>query len=159
MREVQHRRWTLRDWKRLLPGEICREIGFEAANNAEAVKAVIAFSQSRVCFEVWERRKKLNRALRASRRGAIPSDQFYASLSWKKVRYQALTKSSGKCQCCGATGDKAPLHVDHIKPRSKYPELALVLDNLQVLCADCNVGKLNQDETDWRNPTLLRVVK
>lgn len=42
------------------------------------------------------------------------------------------------------------MHVDHIKPRSKYPALELVLSNLQVLCEDCNLGKLAHDETDWR---------
>lgn len=155
---MQCRGGDLAYWKKLLPEQICKEIGFEPASNSEAVRAIIAFSQSRVCFEAWEKRRKLNKALRARRRGSLPAEEFYASLSWKKLRYQALAKSAGKCQCCGANGDKAPLHVDHVKPRSKYPDLALSLDNLQVLCADCNIGKLNQDETDWRKP-LLRIVK
>jgi len=42
------------------------------------------------------------------------------------------------------------LHVDHIKPRSKYPELSLTFSNLQILCEDCNFGKSNIDQTDWR---------
>lgn len=42
------------------------------------------------------------------------------------------------------------IHVDHIKPRSKFPELALDVNNLQILCEDCNVGKLNRFETDYR---------
>lgn len=42
------------------------------------------------------------------------------------------------------------LNVDHVKPRKFYPELALDLDNLQVLCALCNHGKGNSDATDWR---------
>lgn len=145
-------------WKRMLPEQICQVIGFQPESNAEAIRSIIAFSQSRVCYGAWEKRRRINRSLRAKNRGSIPAEEFYASLAWKKLRYQALAKSSGKCQCCGATGDKAPLHVDHIKPRSKYPELALVLDNLQVLCADCNIGKMNQDETDWRKPSL-RIVK
>jgi 5-methylcytosine-specific restriction endonuclease McrA len=44
------------------------------------------------------------------------------------------------------------MHVDHIKPRSRFPHLELSLDNLQVLCAACNVGKGNRDEIDWRKP-------
>ena len=40
--------------------------------------------------------------------------------------------------------------VDHIKPRSRYPALELTLTNLQVLCNDCNMGKSNDDETDFR---------
>jgi 5-methylcytosine-specific restriction endonuclease McrA len=27
----------------------------------------------------------------------------------------------------------------------------LRLDNLQVLCEPCNLGKSNRDETDWRS--------
>ncbi len=46
------------------------------------------------------------------------------------------------------------MHVDHIKPRRKYPELALSRSNLQVLCNLCNHGKGNWDETDWREPRL-----
>jgi len=42
------------------------------------------------------------------------------------------------------------IHVDHIKPRSRYPELSLEIENLQVLCEDCNMGKSNVFETDWR---------
>ena len=42
------------------------------------------------------------------------------------------------------------MNVDHIKPRKKYPELALDKSNLQVLCEECNHGKGNWDETDWR---------
>jgi 5-methylcytosine-specific restriction endonuclease McrA len=46
------------------------------------------------------------------------------------------------------------IHIDHILPRSKYPELSLVFDNLQVLCESCNLGKSNKDETDWRPDDL-----
>lgn len=31
-----------------------------------------------------------------------------------------------------------------------FPDLALSMDNLQVLCGDCNHGKGNWDVTDWR---------
>ena len=81
-----------------------------------------------------------------------PSIDFYKSKSWKTLRYQALLNSSGACDCCGASGGGGvQIHVDHIKPRSKYPELELDLSNLQVLCSDCNQGKDNIDETDWRS--------
>jgi 5-methylcytosine-specific restriction endonuclease McrA len=66
-------------------------------------------------------------------------------------RYQAIMIHGGVCQCCGRrpTPDN-PLHVDHIKPRSKFPELALDTDNLQSLCRKCNIGKSNLDCSDWR---------
>ena len=46
--------------------------------------------------------------------------------------------------------DGAKMHVDHIKPRSKYPRLELDFDNLQVLCEDCNLGKSNRYKVDLR---------
>lgn len=77
--------------------------------------------------------------------------KFYDSPEWRAVRYLALKAAKGACQCCGARGSKfSPLHVDHIRPRSKFPELSLEASNLQVLCRDCNLGKSNRDETDWR---------
>ena len=70
---------------------------------------------------------------------------------WRKVRMEALKKYGAKCQCCGATpASGAVMNVDHIKPRKLFPHLALDLNNLQVLCHDCNHGKGNWDMTDWR---------
>lgn len=78
-------------------------------------------------------------------------DGFYTSDEWRLVRYSVLKNSNGACQCCGARGSgEIRLHVDHIKPRSQFPELALDPANLQVLCPDCNIGKRASDQTDWR---------
>jgi 5-methylcytosine-specific restriction endonuclease McrA len=79
-----------------------------------------------------------------------PADGFYKSRAWYMVRYKVLTDNKATCNCCGDSGRSVSLHVDHIKPRSKYPELELEQDNLQVLCEACNMGKSNVDETDWR---------
>lgn len=85
---------------------------------------------------------------------------FYDSREWLDVRYEALRKSAGRCSCCGnRPSDDNPLHVDHIKPRSKYQHLALALGNLQVLCKRCNLGKSNVDETDWRWVTAVDEAK
>ena len=73
---------------------------------------------------------------------------FYKSAGWRAVRYKALTTYGKKCMACGTT--EGHMHVDHIKPRSKYPHLALELSNLQILCVACNFGKRERDETDWR---------
>ncbi|MGA1296232.1 MAG: HNH endonuclease [Burkholderiaceae bacterium] len=76
---------------------------------------------------------------------------FLESYEWRKVRMEALLKYGPKCMCCGATpATGAVMHVDHIKPRLTHPELALEIDNLQILCGDCNHGKGNWDQTDWR---------
>ena len=70
---------------------------------------------------------------------------------WRSLRYEAFKKYGNKCQCCGASPETgAVLHVDHIKPKSKFPELEYEISNLQILCEDCNLGKSNRDDTDWR---------
>jgi 5-methylcytosine-specific restriction endonuclease McrA len=74
--------------------------------------------------------------------------EFYDSREWKQLRYKVLNKYGRTCALCRKSD--GVMHVDHIKPRSKYPELELVFDNLQVLCEACNIGKSNTDETDFR---------
>jgi 5-methylcytosine-specific restriction endonuclease McrA len=79
------------------------------------------------------------------------SRNLYKSPEWKRLRYKILRKYGARCQCCGATRyDGVQMHVDHIKPYSKYPELGLDENNLQVLCELCNIGKGNSDCRDWR---------
>lgn len=82
------------------------------------------------------------------------TDAFYESRAWLDLRYRVLQKSKGRCEACGSHGeDGNPIQVDHIKPRSLHPELALAESNLQVLCRRCNMGKSNTDSTDWRIKT------
>jgi 5-methylcytosine-specific restriction endonuclease McrA len=81
---------------------------------------------------------------------ASPVD-FYNSPEWRSLRYRVLKKYGPICMLCGATRDDGVrMHVDHIKPKSKFPGLALEFTNMQVLCEDCNLGKSNKDDTDWR---------
>lgn len=76
---------------------------------------------------------------------------FYKTKAWRALRLQALEYYERRCVCCGATPKSgAVLHVDHIKPRCRYPELALDIDNLQILCEACNLGKMANVEIDWR---------
>ena len=80
---------------------------------------------------------------------------FYESKQWKTLRYAVLREYGRKCMCCGQT--EGVMHVDHIKPRSKYKELELSFYNLQVLCKACNEGKSSIFTDDFRSPkTILR---
>lgn len=84
----------------------------------------------------------------------VDSDAFLFSFEWRKLRMVALKEHGARCQCCGVTAaDGVRIHVDHIKPRRLFPELALSLENLQVLCEECNHGKGSWDDTDWRPKT------
>ncbi len=81
---------------------------------------------------------------------------FLQSYEWRKLRLQALKRYGRRCGCCGtvpSSDNSVRLHVDHIKPRKYFSELALDISNLQILCEDCNHGKGNWDKTDWRTPT------
>jgi hypothetical protein len=68
----------------------------------------------------------------------ILSDDFYRSTDWKKVRSRTLNEHENICVKCYSETD---ITVDHIKPRSLYPELALEYSNTQVLCRSCNSKK------------------
>ena len=61
-----------------------------------------------------------------------------------RLRFEVLYRDKFTCRFCGASPTKDPavtLHVDHIVPWSKGGETTL--DNLQTLCAKCNLGKSN----------------
>lgn len=106
-------------------------------NQVKDKKRAIAFAMRNLI-------NKRNALLRAR----SPADSFYGSEKWLKLRYYALNHYGRKCMCCHATD--LELHVDHIKPRSLFPELQWELDNLQILCRQCNLGKSNDDFTDYR---------
>lgn len=80
-------------------------------------------------------------------------DGFYSSKEWRQIRYMVIKHYGGECMACGRSKKHhgVVIHVDHIKPRSRFPDLALKFDNLQVLCEECNLGKMTQID-DWRPP-------
>lgn len=82
----------------------------------------------------------------------VNSDEFLQSYQWRRLRMEVLVERGARCECCGATPQKdgITIHVDHIKPRRLFAELALEKSNLQVLCEVCNHGKGNWNQTDWR---------
>jgi hypothetical protein len=61
-----------------------------------------------------------------------------------RLRWKVLQRDHFSCCACGAspaTANQILLHVDHIHPYSAGGET--VLDNLQTLCSNCNLGKSN----------------
>lgn len=72
---------------------------------------------------------------------------------WQSLRYEVLREQGKKCACCETL--KGPFHVDHIKPKSKFPELTFIKANLQVLCEDCNLGKSYKWADDWRSSQIV----
>jgi hypothetical protein len=83
-----------------------------------------------------------------------PADVFYRSYDWRRLRFDMLERNRARygaltCECCLATTARQ-WHVDHVRPRSSHPELALEPANLQVLCQDCNLGKGTRYAPHWR---------
>ncbi len=76
------------------------------------------------------------------------SDTRTMLTGWR--RFRVLDRDDYKCRACGRTPDKdgVTLHVDHIKPRSLGGSDDD--DNLQTLCAECNIGKSNRSSRDLR---------
>jgi len=93
---------------------------------------------------VYKERLKTNYEL------ALRKD-FYATPEWRSLRKRAIKKYGNNCLKCGKY--EKSIHVDHILPRSHYPEEALKLRNLQVLCSECNSKKSNKSYADYREYT------
>jgi 5-methylcytosine-specific restriction endonuclease McrA len=99
-------------------------------------------------------------AARAERRAKKPTrsvkQTFYQSQPWRRLRYAALRANREKhgrltCEVCGGTD--GPWHCDHIIPLSKDWSRRLDPRNVQVMDAQCNLGKSNTDRIDWRDTT------
>ncbi len=61
------------------------------------------------------------------------------NINWR-LRALVLMRDGAQCRLCGAAPcDGVRLHVDHVKPWSRGGET--ILENLQILCNVCNVGK------------------
>jgi len=70
------------------------------------------------------------------------SRNFLNSKAWKLLRKEIMCEHKNICVYCGSTEQ---LNVDHILPKSKFKELALLKSNLQILCWTCNKKK----STKW----------
>jgi len=64
--------------------------------------------------------------------------RFYQSKEWKELRNKLFEVHDKVCVVCGATH---ALRGDHIKPIRTHWDLRLNLDNLQILCDECNREK------------------
>jgi len=115
------------------------------------ILAVLGFIMAKVCNRIHsdeetKRMPKVNARLeelaRERQRQIDETNAFYASSEWRLVREQVIQEQGRVCQeCRRRITDDYDLTVDHIKPRSIFPELALDKSNLQVLCRRCNSAK------------------
>ncbi len=92
------------------------------------------------------------KALARERQAAMEeAERFYASPEWNALRDQIIDVQGRICRACRRKiRQDDDVTVDHIKPRSRFPQLALEPSNLQVLCRSCNSSKGDRDEMDAR---------
>lgn len=67
----------------------------------------------------------------------------------KFLRREALKRDDHTCQICGLREPQI-MEVDHIKPRSRFPELVNELGNLVTLCPNCHKRKTVRNRENTR---------
>lgn len=99
------------------------------------------------------------------------ADPFYTSPVWRKLRKQALMRDGGMCVACmerfrlgySVKPNRATM-VHHVQPIAERPDLALDINNLRSLCAECHAKqhpeKGGRKSADDNQPKfLMRVIK
>jgi len=88
----------------------------------------------------------------------MPADPFYSSAAWRDLRRRALRRDRYRCVLCGVDVRKlGASRVDHIQPRRRRPDLALVLANLRSLCATCDNRQAREKLEHRDGPRFERV--
>ncbi|MEE8288879.1 MAG: HNH endonuclease [Nitrosomonadaceae bacterium] len=135
----------------------CENGGIELDGSSEDIPS--GYRECKVCSRLLNKASGIKKPNGEKLKNKNSVSGFYTSFSWARLRYQALRRNDGCCECCGRSKHEgAIMNVDHIKPIKKYPELKLELSNLQVLCGLCNWGKGSKYEEGWREPSLKKLM-
>lgn len=81
-----------------------------------------------------------------NKKNSFKNKKFFKGEKWLELRREVLNLYGAVCMKCGEEGN----HVDHIKPKSIHYDLIYEVNNLQVLCAKCNIEKSYLYEEDYR---------
>ena len=132
--------------------KLAQVLGFEGTNRNRLRTVLIdrmrQMSDAEIIAKITAPRLPAPVSAKPNPQSSRDRDSFYMSPVWRKLRYFAIKLYGRTCMCCGAKN--MPIHVDHIVPRSIDPGLSLDMNNLQILCEDCNMGKGNTDSIDYR---------
>ena len=67
------------------------------------------------------------------------SNYFWSGGKRAYIRKQVLERDNYTCQNCGLKNDLVGfMDTDHIKPKSKFPKLKYIPENLITLCPNCH---------------------
>lgn len=117
------------------------KIGFYKEKNTCSVQCYVEFRSKQLGL------LKPNNLLNAE------GNLVYDNLTWDILRKQIFSIFDKRCMCCGS---KYLIHVDHIKPKALFPKLQYDLNNLQVLCIECNYLKSSLFFHDFRDPNNVK---
>lgn len=117
---------------------------FEIMTNHTKKIIISNFGKWSTClkeFVKWENKNSKNLNINSTIKHKTPREAS------KSLRFDVFKRDNFKCVICGKSPSTTPgleLHLDHIKPYSLGGET--ILDNLQTLCSDCNLGKTNKKD-------------
>lgn len=127
-------------------------LGRERKKKNASVSSLHAYASNVIQWVEIEKNGGVTAKMR--RESGTPQEKieaFYRCYAWRKIRFTVLQKFGAKCLCCNATRESGKImHVDHVKPLRFNWELRLDPENLQILCDECNHGKGNWSEADFR---------
>lgn len=106
---------------------------------AETVDAMVAAGCS--AEQVAAVAKALDEERRSKTRRDVSESEWYV------VRSFVLERDGFRCTYCGGDGDEAPLHCDHVIPRSRGGKSTP--DNLVAACRRCNSSKRASFLNQW----------
>ena len=75
-------------------------------------------------------------------------DRWKQTLGGRRWKQQQYERQQRCCMNCQQPISLKGSHIDHVKPLSRYPSLAIAPDNLQILCAECNTSKGNRERLE-----------
>ena len=72
----------------------------------------------------------------------------------KQIVYNLKEMYGGKCAYCESNiGDNSYAHIDHFKPKSKFPLLIFEYNNMNYCCQICNTNKLEKYDSQMIDPS------
>ena len=80
----------------------------------------------------YRRRRKID----PKRAAFLKVKKVYNSAAYKQWRIKVFQRDHFICQLCGQRGGELECH--HIRPKYKFPDLILVIDNGCTLCKFCH---------------------
>lgn len=97
------------------------------------------FQKGHKSFTTPEGRKRQSQSVSGEK------NAFWKGGGWNYWNRQTKIRDNYTCQKCDFS-DKEIMQVDHIKPKSIFPELKYLMDNLITLCPNCHARKTNREK-------------